>query len=406
MYDLLVKGGEVVDPATNTRGLFDVGIVAGRIAEVAPTLASELAVQVLDASGQIVTPGLIDLHTHVFHGSTFWGVRPDPIAARTGVTTWIDAGSPGAMTLEGFRRSVVRVAETRIYTFLNISYIGLVGPDYELANLEYCDTDVFQRVCNLNRDLVVGVKVRMGATTVAESGIEPLRRARRAADECGLPLMMHIASGPPSIDDCLQFLKDGDIITHCFTPHGMRLVDDRGQLRDSAKRALDRGVILDVGHGSGALSFDIAENLIGAGWMPDVISTDIHQLSIRGPMFDLPTCMSKFLCLGMDLDEVVKATTIRPAEVVGLPDGLGSLKPGAPADIALFELTEREFVFHDVKMDARTGKVMLRNTQTLVGGRPLARVSADPPAPWVTDEFLWPATWAQLVHKQWGLDVT
>ena len=158
------------------------------------------------------------------------------------------------------------------------------------------------------------------------------------------------------------------------------------------------------GTAPGALSFGIAENLIGAGWMPDVISTDIHQLSIRGPMFDLPTCMSKFLCLGMDLDEVVKATTIRPAEVVGLPDGLGSLKPGTPADIALFELTEGEFVFHDVNMDKRTGKVMLRNTQTLVGGRPLTRVSADPPAPWVTDEFLWPQAHAQMVHKQWGLD--
>ena len=139
------------------------------------------------------------------------------------------------MTLEGFRRSVVRVAETRIFTFLNISYIGLVGPDYELTNLAYCDTDVFQRLCNLNRDLVVGVKVRMGATTVAESGIEPLRRARQAADECGLPLMMHIASGPPSVDDCLEFLKAGDIITHCFTPHSMRLVDDSGTVAGLSK---------------------------------------------------------------------------------------------------------------------------------------------------------------------------
>ncbi|MGN6872028.1 MAG: amidohydrolase/deacetylase family metallohydrolase [Solirubrobacteraceae bacterium] len=400
-FDLLIRGGEVVDPATGARGLLDVAVSRGRVADVAPDIPSDSAFRVIDAAEQIVTPGLVDLHAHVFHGATYWGVRADPIAASTGVTTWIDAGSPGALTLDSFRQSVVRPAEVRIATFLNISYIGLVGPDYELANLNYCDVDVFRRVCDLNRDLVVGVKVRMGATTVGESGIEPLRRAREAADDCELPLMMHIASGPPTVDECLPFLKSGDIVTHCFTPFDMRIVEEGGRLRKSARDAIDRGVILDVGHGSGALSFEVAENLIAQGWKPDVISTDVHQLSVRGPMFDLPTCMSKFLCLGMDLEEVVRAATIRPAEVVRLGEGVGSLAPGAPADIALFALESGDFRFYDVNMDVREGDVMLRNTLTVVGGRPMSRVSPDPPAPWVSEEFLWPSFHAELVRKQW-----
>lgn len=400
-FDLLVKGGEVVDPATQTRGRLDVAVSRGRISSVAADIPSDSAFRVIDATNRLVTPGLVDLHAHVFHGATYWGVRPDPIAASTGVTTWVDAGSPGALTIDNFRRSVVNIADVRIRTFLNISYIGLVGPDYELANLAYCDTDLFRRVCDLNRDLVVGVKVRMGASTVGDSGIEPLRRARQAADEGELPLMMHIASGPPSVDECLAFLEPGDILTHCFTPFDMRITDESGRLRGAAKAAVERGVILDVGHGSGALSFEVAEALIDDGWPPDVISTDIHQLSIRGPMFDLPTCMSKFLCLGMSLDEVVRAATIRPAEVARLSGGCGSLAVGAPADVALFELLDGDFRFYDVNMDVRNGNVLLRNTLTIVGGRPLERVTFDPPAPWVADDFVWPAFHAGLVRRQW-----
>ena len=252
-FDLLIKGGQVVDPGGGQSGLLDIGVQGTRIAAVDREIPASSAFQVIDAKEQIVTPGLVDLHAHVFHGVTYWGVRPDPIAARTGVTTWVDAGSAGAMTIGGFREFIVRPALVRVYAFLNISYIGLVGPDYELMNPAYADAELFERVANLNRDLVVGVKVRMMSSTVGENGVEPLARARRAADHCELPLMMHIGYAPPEIDDCLPYLRGGDILTHCFTGFSMRILDDHGRLRASAKKALDAGVILDLGHGSRSL---------------------------------------------------------------------------------------------------------------------------------------------------------
>lgn len=188
-FDLLVKGGEVVDPGSGLRGSYDVAVKRNRIAAVDRDIPADAAVKVIDATDKIVTPGLVDLHTHVFHGCTYWGVRPDPVASRSGVTTWIDAGSAGAMTLEGFREYIVKPAQVRIYALLNISYIGLVGPDHELMNLNYADVDVFKAIYNLNRDLVLGLKVRMMSSTVGEYGIQPLERARRAADECAVPMM-------------------------------------------------------------------------------------------------------------------------------------------------------------------------------------------------------------------------
>ena len=399
-FDLLVKGGEVVDPGSGRRGALDVAVSRNRIAAVDPNIPASAAARVIDAAGKIVTPGLVDLHSHVFHGCSYWGVRPDPVASRSGVTTWIDAGSAGAMTLDGFREYIVKPARARIYAFLNISYIGLVGPDHELMNLNYCDIDVFKRIYDLNRDLVVGVKVRMMSSTVGEQGVKPLERARRAADECAVPMMMHIGYAPPSIDECLPFLKKGDILTHCFTGFDMRILAENGKLRDSARDAWERGVVMDIGHGTGAFVFEVAEPLIQQDYKPTVISTDIHQLSIRGPMYDLPTCMNKCLTLGMSLDEVVEAATSAPARAVGLDDEVGALKPGLMADIALFEVEKGTFRYYDVKMDMREGHERLRHSLTIVGGRPLDPLPEDPPAPWLSEDFVWPSFQASLVRRQ------
>ncbi len=379
-FDLLVKGGEVVDPAAGFNGRLDVAIRRGRIAAVDREIPAESAFQVLDASNQYVTPGLIDLHTHVYWGATYWGVRADPIAARTGVTTWLDAGSAGAYTLEGFRAFIVRPARSRIYAYLHISPIGLVGPDFESANPELLDVDLATRVANANRDLVLGFKVRMGKTQAGAS-IEPLRRAREAADRCELPLMVHISVAPPSIEEVFALLRPGDVLTHCFTGHSMRIVDAQGRLFDFVKRAWDAGVVLDIGHGSGSFSFETAEALLAAGHRPDVISTDIHQLSIGGPMFDLPTCLSKFLALGMSLPDTIRAATARPAEVLGLGHELGTLKPGAVADLALLTLSRGRFTFYDVFMNAREGTELLRCSATILGGRLLEPQPPEPLAP-------------------------
>jgi len=399
-FDLLVKGGEVVDPGSGRRGALDVAVSRNRIAAVDPNIPASAAARVIDAAGKIVTPGLVDLHSHVFHGCSYWGVRPDPVASRSGVTTWVDAGSAGAMTLDGFREYIVKPARARIYALLNISYIGLVGPEHELMDLNYCEIDVFKRIYDLNRDLVVGVKVRMMSSTVGEQGVKPLERARQAADECAVPMMMHIGYAPPSIDECLPFLKKGDILTHCFTGFDMRILAENGKLRDSARDAWERGVVMDIGHGTGAFVFEVAEPLIQQDYKPTVISTDIHQLSIRGPMYDLPTCMNKCLTLGMSLDEVVEAATSAPARAVGLDDEVGALKPGLMADIALFEVEKGTFRYYDVNMDMREGHERLRHSLTIVGGRPLDPLPEDPPAPWLSEDFVWPSFQAGLVRRQ------
>lgn len=382
-FDLLIKGGEVVDPGAGYSGLLDIAIKRDRIAAVEANIPAESAFRIIDAGGQFVTPGLVDLHTHVYHGVTYWGVHADPVAARSGVTTWLDAGSAGGYNFPGFREFIVKPSTARIYALLNIASIGLTAQTYELSNLDYCDIDLCCKLIDLNRDVILGVKARIDHNTTRGTGIAPLSRAREAADRSELPLMVHIGMGPPAIVDVLNYLKPNDILTHCFTGGDMRIIDDSGKLRDEAKRAWDKGVILDIGHGAGSFSFETAEALMSAGYRPDVISSDIHQVSIHGPMFDMPTCLSKFMLLGMSLAEVIRAATERPAQVVGLQNEIGTLRPGALADLALFRLESGEFAFYDVRMNTRTGSQLLRNTLTLVNGRELPVITDDPPAPWI-----------------------
>ena len=402
-FDVLIRGGEVVDPGGGHEGRLDVAIEGDRIAAVDRDIPMESAARVIDATGQVVTPGLVDLHAHVFHKLTYWGIDPDPVGSRSGVTTWNDAGSVGALTLEGFRDFVVRPAKVGITAFDNISSIGLVCDDYECANPWYLDVDLFRRMVDRNRDLVLGVKVRMGnLVPLAGDALEPLRRARQAADECELPLMMHISFGPPTIEEVLPFLKPGDVLTHCFTGHAMKIVDDEGRLLEVARRAWESGVVFDVGHGTGSFSFEIAEAVMGDGRKPDVISTDLHQLSVNGPTFDLPTTLSKFLHLGMSLAEVIEAATVRPAAVLGLAGEVGTLQPGSRADVALFRLYEGSFPLQDIHGNVRYSGRLLRNTLTIVGGRELDRLPLPPGAPW-TDEPIWPDVQIPFTEKQRAL---
>lgn len=383
-FDLLIKNGEVVDPGGNQRGTLDVAIKRNRIAAVERAIPAEAARRVIDATGQFVTPGLVDLHTHVYHSATCWGIRADPVAARSGVTTWLDVGSAGAYNFPGFREFIVKPATARIYALLNVSSIGLTASTWELANLNYLDVDLCTKLIDLNRDLVLGVKVRIDRNTTSGTGIAGLERGREAAERCGVPLMAHIGYGPPTLEEVLALLRPGDILTHCFTGGTMRIVNDNGALLDVAKRAWDSGVIMDIGHGAGSFSFATAAALIDAGYRPDVISSDIHQFSVHGPLFDLPTCLSKFLALGMSLEEVIRASTIRPAEVMGMQHEIGSLSVGALADLALWELEEGDFTFYDVHMTPHQGKQLLRNRLTLINGRELPCASDDPPMPWIT----------------------
>ncbi|MCS6842188.1 MAG: amidohydrolase/deacetylase family metallohydrolase [Roseiflexus sp.] len=381
MYDLLICGGHVIDPANGLNAIADVAIRDGRIVAVAPSLDPAQAREVIDAAGQIVTPGLVDLHTHFYWGATYWGIEADPVAARSGVTTWVDAGSAGAYSFPGFRQFICAASRVRTFAFLNLSAIGLIAPTWEFANLDYCDVDLAIRTVEENRDLIVGIKARIDHNTTRGVGIRPLHLARALADRVALPLMVHIGNGPPPLEKIVALLRPGDILTHCFTGGTHRLLTADGRLSPVARELQQRGVLLDVGHGTGSFSYRAAEAALQEGVLPDVISSDIHQLSVQGPMFDLPTTLSKFLNLGMTLPDVIDRATRRPALAIGKPE-LGTLSPGAPGDVAIFRVEEGEYTFFDVEMNARCGNRRLICTTTIVGGTALPRVPERSPAMW------------------------
>ena len=380
-FDTIIAGGEVIDPAAGFNGKLDIGIKQGRIAAVEPALDPQLATNVIDASGQLVTPGLVDLHTHIYWGATFWGIEPDPVAARSGVTSWLDVGSAGAYSFPGFRRYVAEANRSRVFAFLNLSAIGLIAPTWEFANPDYWDVDLATTIIEANRDLILGIKARIDKNTTRGVGVAPLIKARELADRVGLPLMVHIGSGPPTLAEITGHLRPGDILTHCFTGQDMRILGQDG-VPDAAIRELQaRGLILDIGHGAGSFSYEVAEQMMVAGVLPDVISSDIHQISVQGPMFDMPTTLSKFLNLGLGLPEVIARATSRPAAAMGRPD-LGTIAVGSVADIALFELKRGDYRFHDIHMAERPGEQLLVSTRTLIDGKVLPPCEERPPLPW------------------------
>jgi len=380
-YDTIIAGGRVVDPGAGLVGDLDVAISGGNVVAVAAGLDRSRANAVIDASGQIVTPGLVDLHTHVYWGVTYWGIEPDPVAARTGVTTWLDVGSAGSYSFPGFRRYVAEPSRSRIFALLNLSSIGLIAPTWEFANIDYCDVDLAAVMVEANRDLVLGIKARIDGNTTRGVGIRPLGLARELADRVELPLMVHIGSGPPTLDEVADLLRPGDILTHCFTGGDMRIMGQDGVPHTQIRALQERGLVLDIGHGTGSFSFEVAETMVEQGVLPDVISSDLHQLSIQGPMFDMPTTLSKFLSLGMSVEEVIERATSRPAAAMRRPD-LGTLRPGSQADIALFQIEAGEYTFYDVAMVGRAGATRLVSTKTLIDGEVLPSLPERDLAPW------------------------
>ena len=359
-FDLLLAGGEP----------FDVAVTGGVITEVGRGLPRD-ARSVVDVTGRLVTPGLIDLHTHV--GPGYWGIEPDPIAWYTGVTTWVDAGSAGAYTLAGLHR-VAATAAVRVPVLLNISAVGLAGRTGESRDLGNCDVALAVDTIQQHRELIRGIKVRIDRDTVGDNGVEPLRRGLAAARACGVPVMVHIGTTPPALDEVLELLGPGDIVTHCAS--GIA-----APLGPAMRSAVDRGVLLDLGHGSGGFAFDVLERQLDAGLAPHTVSTDLHCRSVLGPVFDLPTTMAKLLAAGVPLADVVAAVTERPARALGLPGG--TLTPGAPADLAVFEVRAEPHPVVDAHRQVRTSPVRLVNEATYVAGRLLPpRLPAAPP-PWV-----------------------
>lgn len=379
MWDLLLRGGRVIDPASGRDGMADVAVRAGRIAEVAPGLPAEAAAETVDVTGRLVTPGLVDMHTHVWHGATYWGMDPDPVAWRTGVTTWVDAGSAGAYSMAGLHRFVADQARVRVHALINVSGLGLIAETGEHHVLDHLDIDTAATVAANHGDLVCGVKARIDARTVGPNGTEPLRRAAALARRLHRPLMVHVGYGPPTIADIVGYLEKGDILTHCASGCPTDLVSG-GQLSEAASAAREAGVVFDLGHGSGAFAFDVLETELAAGIFP-VVSSDLHVRSAHGPAFDLPTVMTKMLAAGQDLYRVVEGATARPARVLGLD--AGTLAPGGAADIAVFTMEEGRFPVVDVHGDTREAPLRLEATTTYIAGRPLPPSAGEPPPPWV-----------------------
>ena len=350
-FDILVRGGRVIDPATGLDALRDIGIAAGRIAAIEPSVPGDRARQVIEASGCLVTPGLVDLHSHVYWGGTSLGVDADRLAARSGTTTFVDAGSAGAGNFLGFRRHVMERSKVRILAYVNISFGGIfafsrtvmVG---ECANLNLCEPREVVACAREHAEVVVGVKVRAGRNAGGTSGIAPVDLALEAADRAGLPLMAHIDEPPPGRSEVLPRLRGGDVLTHCFRPFPNAPVFASGAVRPDMRFARERGVIFDIGHGMGSFDFGVARAMLKQGLAPDVISSDVHLYCVDGPAFDILVCMSKLMALGMPLADVLSAATRRPADAIGRSD-LGRLAVGGPADVAVLKLHTGEFTFID-----------------------------------------------------------
>jgi dihydroorotase len=370
MVDLVLRGGRVIDPASGRDEMADLAFGDGKVTAVGRDLPG---IEFVDVRGLLVVPGLIDLHTHVYWGGTSLGVDAAEVARHSGTTTFVDAGSSGPGNFHGFRRHVIEPSPLRIIPFLNISFPGIFAVSAsvtvgECADLRLLDPRECVRVINANRDLIAGVKVRVGRNAGGASGAAPLDMALEVAEETGLPVMAHLDNPPPTRLEVLSRLRCGDILTHCFRPFPNAPVERDGRLREEVLEARRRGVIFDIGHGSGSFGFRTAEAMLEAGFLPDAISSDVHTLSINGPAFDQLVTMSKVLCLGMELADVIRASTATPAAALGRAD-IGRLAIGAAGDATLLELAEGEFDYRDVLGEARSGRQRLKAKGFVVAGR-------------------------------------
>ncbi len=371
-YDLLLKGGDVIDPAQSLHARLDVAFSEGKVVAVSESIPIDQAGETIDCSGLLVAPGMIDLHVHVYWGVSHYGIWPDTHCVAKGVTTAVDAGSAGADTFPGFRKFIIDVSDTRLFAHLNISAQGMLNAEIgELMDIRFARVDRALQTIEENRDVILGVKVRLtkNALVSEESGIRPLYLAREAADAAGLPIMVHPQDAwVESIDDILAVMGKGDILTHCFHNHLCGIFDDRGKIRDSVHDAIERGVIFDVGHGAGSFSWEVVESALEQGIRPTTISSDLHIYNVNGPVFDLATTVTKFLHLGLSLDETIAKVTKVPADVIHMPGQIGTLAPGAWGDAVVFRQETGEFPLIDSLGVQRMGRQRLVPVTTVRAG--------------------------------------
>jgi dihydroorotase len=369
-YDIVIKNGEVRDPSRNLKARADVAIQDGKIAEVASEIPAERGRDIIDAKGLYVTPGLVDLHTHIVYGVRS-GIEADPIAARSGTSTWIDAGTFAYDQIEGFRRFIVERNQCRVFGFV---YLYPTSRNPDIDPLKYVSglMDATGRAAAANRDIVLGVKFQVGRNMNGRWSLDFLKVARRLCDEYDLRLLTHISVAPPETEEVMALMKPGDVVTHCFNEHTLGIVDrTSGKLKPSVKEARVRGVLFDVGHGSGSFNFESARHALDQGFLPDSISSDIYSANVNGPVFDLPTTMSKLLYAGMTFDDVLKCSTVNPSKVVTPLPLLGTLQVGAPGDVALLSVDDGAFELIDAQRNKVTAKQRIVSHMTICKGKRL-----------------------------------
>jgi len=372
-YDLVLKGGHVVDPAQAIDEPMDIAFAAGKVAAIDKVIAVPAGVETREVSGHYVTPGLIDMHTHVYWGGTSLGIDAEDFCRKSAVTTAIDTGSAGPGNFAGFRKHVIEKSDVRILAYLHVSHAGIYGFSNrimvgESEELRLMDPETAVEVAQANRDLIIGIKVRLGKWASGTHGMTPFEYALQVAEETSLPLMVHIDEPPPSYVEVVERLRPGDVLTHCFRPFPNTPVTPDGKVRPEVLAARQRGVLFDVGHGMGSFSFKVARTMLDNGFYPDTISSDIHALCINGPAFDQVTTLSKFLNLGMGLTQVIRTSTENAARALSRPE-LGTLRPGAAGDAAILSVDEGKFEFTDVVGEKLTGDRKINVQGVVLNGR-------------------------------------
>jgi dihydroorotase len=367
-YDLLIRGGTVIDPAAGLNDRRDVAISGGKVAAVEPSIAADQAAKVLDASGKLVVPGLLDMHAHVFAG-VGGGAEVDQDCLARGTTTVLDGGSTGAAAYQGFRRYVVEPSKTRLLTWLHISSIGLIDTRVgELTNLLHVDPDLAASMAEANRDNIIGFKIRISAYVAGGTAKPALKLVRQAADRTGLPIMVHIGEGGEPLNEVLPFLRPGDVVTHTLTGRRHGVLGYDGKVLPAVREARQNGIHFDSAHGRGHWGFDLIRRVLDQDFVPDSVSTDITRPTAADPTFHQPTIMSKLMALGLPLERAIPMATSNSARWLKREGELGTLQPGAAGDVAVLEMLEGSFTFRDNEGQSLQATKRLRPVATILAG--------------------------------------
>jgi len=362
-YDVVVKGGRVLDASQRLDRLMDLGIKGGKIAALEPNIPASEAAEVFDAKDRLVVPGLVDIHAHPRPGE----VSPQQVLSG-GVTTVVDAGSRGADGIQDMI-GVVRNATNRVRILINVSRLGNQA-EGELLKFETADAEAARAAVRSNREFIVGVKARLSRPLAGDHDLDAVRRAHEITQAFNIPLMVHVGDTRSPLPDILALLRPGDIVTHVYSPPPNGILDSNGRVLPQVREARQRGILFDIGNGrNGHITWDVAERALQQDFLPDSISSDLNGPGLTDQVFDFPNVLSKFLMLGMPLDQVIARGTVNSAKAIPALKDLGTLRKGAVADVTILELVSGSFEFVDNVNTRRTGKQKLFARAVFVAGK-------------------------------------